>query len=36
MTFSATGGLKLLAATSLLLVAGAPWLAGAAMRAGME
>jgi heme exporter protein B len=29
-------GLKLLAATSLLLVAGAPWIAGAAMRVGME
>lgn len=31
-----TGGLKLLAATSLLLVAGAPFIAGAAIRAGME
>lgn len=30
------GGLKLLAATSLLLVAGAPFVAGAAIRAGME
>lgn len=30
------GGLKLLAATSLLLVAGAPFVAGAALRAGME
>lgn len=31
-----TGALKLLAAVSLLLVAGAPFVAGAAMRAGME
>ena len=30
------GGLKLLAATSLLLVAGAPFVAGAAIRAAME
>ena len=30
------GGLKLLAATSLLLVAGAPFIAGAAIRAGTE
>ena len=30
------GGLKLLAATSLLLVAGAPLIAGAAIRAGMD
>jgi heme exporter protein B len=30
------GGLKLLAAVSLLLVAGAPFVAGAAMRLGME
>ncbi len=30
------GGLKLLAAVSLLLVAGAPFVAGAAMRVGME
>lgn len=30
------GGLKLLAAVSLLLVAGAPFVAGAAMRAGMD
>jgi heme exporter protein B len=31
-----TGGLKLLAAVSLLLVAGAPFVAGAAIRVGME
>lgn len=31
-----TGALKLLAAVSLLLVAGAPFVAGAAMRVGME
>jgi heme exporter protein B len=30
------GGMKLLAATSLLLVAAAPFAAGAALRAGME
>ncbi|GGB20033.1 heme exporter protein B [Sphingomonas metalli] len=33
---AAGGALKLLAAVSLLLVAGAPFVAGAAMRAGME
>jgi len=31
-----SGGLKLLAATSLLLAAGAPFVAGAAIRAAME
>ena len=31
-----SGALKLLAAVSLLLVAGAPFLAGAAIRAGMD
>lgn len=33
---SGTGALKLLAAASLLLVAGAPFVAGAALRAGMD
>jgi len=33
---SGMGAVKLLAAVSLMLVAGAPFVAGAAMRAGME